>query len=265
MKSIKVLLTSLFVIIVVAFSQGQESKTDKILMNNGEERVGKVTAINDQSVSFVYQGETLTYQIEKTKINKIEFSSGRIEFFNPVSKDEGSLAEHHNVVAVLPFSYISDVNKSMSDEMKTKVQGDCVSALREKAPNYTFQDPIATNAILGKHHITDKNITNYTPDEIAHVLNVEYVVYGSISVTKTGSRSTHGTYYNGKNKGKRNSGYAVGTGSTSTNFDTTVQLSIYNESGENIFLKSHESFWSSNDAYMITLNYIIKRSPFYTK
>lgn len=242
---------------------------DKILMNDGEEKVGKVTAMNDNSISFTHKGETLTYKLNKQDVNKIEFSSGRIEFVNPEgaeSKDDGiGLQEHHNLVAVLPFSYISNVSEKMSDQMSTKVQADCIAAMKKKSGNFKFQDAVTTNALLAKYEISDANIASFTPDEIAHTLGVEFVVYGNVTVTRTGATSTNGNYYSGKNKGKKSTGYTIGTGSTSTNFETTVQMDIYNEEGESIFTKSHEAFWQTNDAYLITLQYIIKRSPFYTK
>ncbi|MCZ4409989.1 hypothetical protein O3Q51_14300 [Cryomorphaceae bacterium 1068] len=242
---------------------------DKILMNDGEEKVGKVTAMNETSISFTHKGETLTYTLNKQDVNKIEFSSGRIEFVHPEGAEaEGDgigVQDHHNLVAVLPFSYISNVSEKMSDQMSTKVQSDCIAAMKMKSKNFKFQDAITTNAILAKHEISDANIASFTPDEIAHTLNVEFVVYGNVTVTRTGSTSSNGNYYSGKKKDNKTSGYTIGTGSTSSNFETTVQMDVYNEEGENIFTRSHQAFWQTNDAYMITLQYIIKRSPFYTK
>ncbi len=243
---------------------------DKILMNSGEEKEGKVTGMNDNTISFTHKGETLAYQLNKEDVNKIEFSSGRIEFINPDGAEGGSdnglgLQDHHNLVAVLPFSYISNVTEKMSDQMSTKVQADCITAMKKKSANFKFQDAVTTNALLAKHEISDANIAAFTPDEIAHTLKVEFVVYGNVTVTRTGSTSVNGNYYSGKNKGKKSTGYTVGSGSTSTNFETTVQMDVYNEEGEDIFSKSHQAFWQTNDAYMITLQYLIKRSPFYTK
>lgn len=258
------------VCIPIGIQAQDEVVCDKVLMNNGEEKVGKVTEMDDETIVFVHKGESLSYKFKKVDVNKIEFSSGRIEFINPEGAEDSDgdgigLQDHHNMVAVLPFSYISNVTEKMSDQMSTKVQADCIAAMKNKSNNFKFQDAVTTNALLAKHDISDANIASFTPDEIAHILNVEFVVYGNVTVTRTGSTSSNGNYYSGKNKGKKSTGYSIGTGSTSTNFETTVQMDIYNEEGEDIFTKSHQAFWQTNDAYMITLQYLVKRSPFYTK
>ena len=53
--------------------------------------------------------------------------------------------------------------------------------------------------------------------------------------------------------------------STTQNYKTTITMSIYNDKGDNIFSKDHESFWETEDAYKITLNFLAKRTPIYTK
>jgi len=42
-------------------------------------------------------------------------------------------------------------------------------------------------------------------------------------------------------------------------------MNIYTDKDTNIFTKDHSSFWSSNDAYKTTLQYLLKRTPLYKK
>jgi len=42
-------------------------------------------------------------------------------------------------------------------------------------------------------------------------------------------------------------------------------MNVYNDKGDNIFNKDHESFWQTNDAYKITLKFLTKRTPLCTK
>ena len=52
----------------------QENIADKIVMLDGEEKIGQVTEITDDQIKFMFQGEKLEYSIKKSEINKIQFS-----------------------------------------------------------------------------------------------------------------------------------------------------------------------------------------------
>lgn len=268
MKQLILVSSCLILLVFTGESYAQES-FDKILMNSGEQKIGKVMAIDEESIKFVHRDETLTYTIAKQDINKIEFASGRIEVITPVNEmpedQAGQLQPHHNVIAVLPFAFVSNAGGNLPDKMNTKVQSDCARLLRKSTRQFTVQDPIKTNAQLGKHKITSDNITTYTPDEIAHILNVEYVIYGSVTVTQTGATTTGGDYFNANDKGRKVTGFNLSTTTSTSQFSTDVEMNVYNETGENIFSRSHESFWQTDDAYEITLQWLLKRSPFYSK
>jgi len=254
------------------FLFAQDKPVDKILMLNGEERQGSVSEIGDDYVKFSYSGESLTYTIKKQDINKIQFASGRIEFFNKGASAapgqeqsaNASLASHHNVVAILPFSYMGQ-GGDRDVKMGIKVQSDCYSLLKKSASQFTLQDPITTNAMLIKHGLNESNIMGLTPGEVANILGVEYVMYGSITIDQTGTNATSGTYGQGKSRGNKFSGFSVGQTSTSNQYSTSVDMKIYNDQGQNIFDKTHQSFWPTVDAYEATLQYLIKRCPLYSK
>jgi len=254
-------------------SVAQENSFDKVVMLNGDERIGKVTEINADDIKFTHQNETLTYTFNKSEINKIQFASGRIEIINEVEKagdtpSESSLQSHHNWVAVIPFSFIGGGGER-DDKLEKKVQMDCYNVLRKFAAEFKIQDPTTTNALLIRNGIDDQTIGGFTPEEIAHILEVEYVILGNVTVNQTGSTSYHSSVSREKEEKEKKKlvNILINSGSTSTTnqFRTQVDMQIFNDMGQNIYTKSHDSFWQTEDAYEITLRYLIKRSPLYRK
>lgn len=265
-----VFLTVLMLLSVMTFAQ--EGDFDKVVKVNGEEMIGNVVSIDDTSIQFIYKGESLKYTVAKSEINKIQFSSGRVQFFTeaPAPASAGSdvsssnLQDHHNLVAVLPFDYMNS-GGSRDDKMGLKVQSDCYTYLLKKARLFQLQDPRTTNAILAKNNLTPDNLIGLTPQEMAHLLEVEYVVYGTVVITQTSVTSTSSNSYNSKSNGNRYSSSNFGSSSSTANFNTNVDLKIYNDQGQNVYADTHDSFWPSENAYEVTLNYLIKRTPLYSK
>lgn len=153
----------------------QADVVDKIVMLDGEEKKGQVTEMGDTYIKFVHQGETLTYTVKKEEINKIQFSSGRVEFITESKKEspgnplQSSMQSHHNLVAILPFSYIG-LGGSRDEKMAIKAQADCYSYFQKNAGQFSYQDPITTNAILIKHGMNGDNIKGFTSGELAAML-----------------------------------------------------------------------------------------------
>lgn len=270
----------LILFISVAFFQGfaqDEEKYDVILKLNGEEHIGKITEMDDTSLKFIHKDETLSYTFQKADIMKITFASGRIEIINEapaaaeggIASDAGAVS-HHNKIAVLPFTYL--INKqSASDEMRYKVQNECFSFLNNHVGVLTIQDPMTTNATLIKAGINEETIRGYTMGEICDILAVEYVLTGTITQNESSVTNYSGSNTNAKsNKNKENSGRrfnsSTSTYSSSTqNYETAVTMNIYTDKNSAIFSKDHRSFWPTDDAYKITLQYLLKRTPIYKK
>ena len=257
----------LFTAIATSTMNAQES-SDKIVMLNGEERIGKVTEINSDNIGFIFKGETLKYTINKSEINKIQFSSGRIEVVNQINNTNtagANLQDHHNVVAVLPFAFIGDGGAN-NEQLGKKVQNDCYGVLKKFASVFQLQDPVKTNAMLLKHDIHPANVEAFTPDEICHILGAEYIIMGNITVLYTGTMNINTRAKTEKDRSKtRTNTFSAGTSSTVANYKTQVSMNMYNDHGNNIYSKSHDSFWQTQDAYEITLQWLIKRSPLYRK
>jgi hypothetical protein len=266
----------LFIVLLAVFvpqiSHAQDNSYDQVTFLDGNEAIGRVTEIGTNDLKFIHKGESLVYTFKKDDISKIQFASGRIEFFAGAKSDstgiqkanQSSLQPHHNSLAVLPFSYIG-LSGARDEKMALKAQSDCYNYFKQSADQIAVQDPVTTTALLIKHNIDEKNIAGFLPAELAHILGVEYIVMGTITINKKGSVTTGGNVSSGKSKGNKYLGYALGSSSTTNEFSTNVDMKIYSDEGTNIFAQSHNSFWSTENAYMTTLQYLIKRTPLYRK
>lgn len=270
MKKLTLLLLS-FLIIAIGLSAQQAAKNDVVLKLNGDELTGKVLKINDADIEFAYAGETLTYTIKKSEIMKITFGSGRIEVFNkPAGNSQSpaaatSLEDHHNKVAILPFSFITD-GQPAADAVAAQVQNECYSMLSKHSGVYTVINPRTSDALLAKAGVTKANIRQYTMDDLCNILGVEYVVDCIISQNRTSQTVTQSNSGQLKDKNeneKKINTYSYGT--STQNYKTNVTFGVYNDKGISVYNQDRESFWNTQDAYKNTLEYLLKRCPLYTK
>jgi hypothetical protein len=170
----------------------------------------------------------------------------------------------------LPFSYIID-KQSAGEEMGYKVQTECYSFLNNHVGELSIQDPITTNALMIKAGLNQENIRGYTMGEICNILGVEYLVTGTITQNETYTSNYSGTSTNAKSeKNKKNTGNIFSStssnySSSTQNYQTAMTMNIYTDKNTNIYSKDHTSFWPNNDAYKITLQYMLKRTPIYKK
>ncbi len=254
---------------------------DSVYMKNGDINVGKVTAINDSAISFTYKGETLGYNFKKTDIGKIVFASGRVQSFEglkPIAntiattniKTSEANADHRNKVAILPFGFLS-LNQQNSIEWGYKAQEECYTYL-SKSTTFSLQDPSNTNALLGTAGISFENIRNFTNQQLCNLLGVEYIIRGTVttnavSLTSSGSATYDEKTKNGSDKKGNNSktsGNVYSSTSTQQNYKTSVLMEIYKDTGDKIFGRDRDSFWSTLDAYKSTIQYLLKKSPLYS-
>lgn len=273
-KSLLCILTLFSTLIVSA-----QNKVDTVIMNNGEKREGKVVQMLDNAVKFVYKGETLPYEFKKSEINKIEFASGRTEIINNTVSSEPSSAvssssDRRGRIAILPFEFISNDPGLNVGLMTEQLQADSFLSVKENTRGLEIQDPITTNSILAKNKITYVNLKTVTPQEMAVLLGVENVLYGMANVTNKGT-STYGSGTTGysdketqKKEGRKEttkssgSSYSSNNATTMINYQTKINLNIFNDKGSNLYSESRDSFGNGFDAYHATINYLIKRCPF---
>lgn len=275
--------SKLLICLLLSFQAfAQAPKNDIILQVNGDELTGKVTEITDDAVKFMYAGETLNYTIKKADIIKITYGSGRIEVYNKPSLSSargnqapasgggsnGDLSDHHNKIAVLPFAFIRDGNKA-ADELSNIVQAACYSYLSKHAGVLTVLDTRNTNAKLLKAGVNSSNIDSYTMDDICNILGVEFLVDGTVQLNKVSQQNLASSTYSDKSKNTRtdskSTGYASSSSTNYENYETTINVEIYNDKGNNMFSQSRKSFFKTQDAYQNALEYVLKRSPLYSK
>jgi len=282
MKKLCTILFLAFLSVSLYAQPGNTSKEDIVQKTNGEELKGKVVKVTDSDVTFVYTGETAEYVFKKAEILRIVHASGRIELISPAGAPaqqrqndavtmSASPADHHNKIAILPFTYLMD-NQTGADAVGFKAQEDTYGFLSKNSAGYTILDPRTTNALLGKAGVTKDKMMNFTMKEICDILGVEYVIDGAVTQNKGYQTSSTTETSNAKVKrdGDKDVKGISTYGNTSSNavqrYDVSVSLHIYMDNNASIYNQSHKAFLSNTDgSYSSPLEYLLKRCPLYRK
>jgi hypothetical protein len=263
-KSIRLLIPVIFLLITPAFAQrATTAKVDIVQKLNGEKMEGKVIRVTDNEVTFVYTGETAEYVLNKFNIAKIIHASGRVEVIDqrglleteqpqvqialPVSPEN-----HHNRLAVLPFTYLRD-NRLGSEVIGMKAQVDTYDYLAKNAKGYTILDPRTTNAMLSRAGVAREQLGTLTMKEIADVLGVEYIVDGIVS----------------QNKFKQTTSTSVSSGTgpsrqtdAAQTYTMAVTLHVYTDKNASVFNQTRTALFPTTDGdYISPLEYLLKRTP----
>jgi hypothetical protein len=278
--------TLFLTITIFAFVASVSFAQDKITLLSGEVKQGKITGITETVIKLRYPSEDFDYEIDKKSVAKIEFSSGRTEIINnqgpliPTSpKPSGPIGTYdaHNKIAVLPFEFVTNDPGMTVESMRTLTQNNTANIVKKEYGLLTIQDPITTNAILAKNNINHGNISGFAPEELAHLLGVEFVIFGMVNIVNNGSTTQGSSVASYKEKENNNSqgnsdnknsaGTAVVSTSSSTkiDYDTTVDFRLFNDRGENLYSESRHSFGSSIDSYRGSIQYMVRRTPFGSK
>ncbi len=264
----------------LSFAQARTAgKEDIIIKANGEELKGKIIKITDESLKFVYSGETLEYTIKKSDIVRIVHSSGRVETLAQpeTPKQQANVpvsapaVDHHNKIAVLPFGFLMD-HQPGSEEIGYKAQEDAYAFLVKHSAGYTILDTHTTNSLLIKNNITRDKMRGFTMKEICDVLGVEYLVDGTITQNK-GAQTTSSSGYNNTNvkrdgdeKIKNVNSYGGNNSYSQQRYEVSVSIAIYTDTNASIYNQSHKAFLTNTDgSYNSPLEYLLKRSPLYRK
>lgn len=293
----KPLFKILFVMALAAFgftsqTYAQEAEAnDVVYMLNGEERAGKVTGVSGSAIKFKFAGEDLEYEIDREEVNQIVFASGRTQLINemaaPVaeaapaitqgapasaaaaattSATTSTAAERKGKMAVLPFEVVTNDGSIDTEALGREIQTECIGQVTSLGRRVEVQSPMATNALLAKNGITD--IQTVLPEELAAMLGVEFLVYGTFDVTNKGTFTTGSDYTsvnqkNDKDKDKKKA-TAVSSGSSSTriSYDTKVHMSIYNDTGDMMYTDTRTPFSGAPDNYKSSIKNLVKKSPF---
>lgn len=282
MKKLNLLLASLLLSFNLIAQTHPTVKQDIVLKLNGDEMKGKITKISDDDITFIYSGETLEYKVKKADILKITYASGRVETVNQPAlpseerkKDQvtmqASPVDHHNKIAILPFTYLMD-HQPGAEEIGYKAQEDTYAFLSQHAAGYTILDPRTTNALLIKAGVIRNKMRAFTMKEVCDILGVEYIFDGTVTQNK--GYQTSSTSGISSTKVKRDDAEKVkgvsSYGSTNSNsvqrYEVSVSLAVYMDTNASIYNQSHKAFFTNTDgSFSSPLEYLLKRCPLYRK
>lgn len=261
------LLINLFAIALISTSAFGQSSADTVYMVSGEIKIGSITGLSESTVDFVHKNESLTYHLQKADIHKIIFSSGRMELIN--SQNLGHTpngAEAKNLVAILPFVYVRDGVQRPNDVLEQKAQNDLYVFLDgHLGGGLSLQNTSTTTSILRKHNITTQTISKYSTQELCDMLGVSYLIQGNVSIAQKGANTynSNSTTINGTRKGA--TAYSSSSSSTVIEYSTHAELTMLGKDGTMMYNKEKESFFSSDDAYPMTIRALAKHLPYYAK
>lgn len=258
-----------FVNTFIALSQNSNSLPvnngiDRLVMINGQVNEGKVVGISDDEITFIYNNETIEYHIKKKKISKIQFSSGRIEQLNSLFVAEDS-SNHHNLVAILPFIYVKNGEQLKNDIMQVNAQEELYNIMQSHIGVMKIQQTNLTMKLLDTEDVDYNNINDLSMPELANLLKVEYIIKCVLIINEKGYSSYSSSYGNGKKNKTSVSSYTSTYQSGHDDFETKVDFKIFNDHGELIYNRVKQSFWQTQDVYPLTLKFLFKKSPFYSK
>ncbi len=115
--------------------------------------------------------------------------------------DFDEIAKSHKSIAVLPFNTTVKLRPKQMEKMTAEkllkleiAEGKSIQAAmfswflkrkkRGDLKTIEVQDPKKTSAILGKQSITQENIANFTPEELASMLGVDAIITGNYETSK---------------------------------------------------------------------------------
>jgi hypothetical protein len=261
----------------------QAKKMDKIITKDYQVIECTISKISDKTVDYSMPNETITIEIDASKIARIDFASGRSQTFAPTENTIGnapssmnnSSVNHdatfkENTVAVLPVPFVNSENMTNSEEMAKFAQNDIYNKLLDKSSNIlplTVQDLRITNSLLKKAGIDYKNIDETPIEELHKILGVDNIIASKVSYTITENQtSTAYTSQNAKVNNNKIKGNEATIANTNTQliFDYHVYFDMYKNNSK-IYTQSRKPMLKVKDSWMDTVTYLLKRSPIYVK
>jgi hypothetical protein len=241
-----------------------------------------VTAISVTMVSqaqfkswFTKQAEDMSIESYKRDIEIMQPDTTGTRMYNELRDDKNSvqLVTRRKRVAVMPLIYLGNDHESRLDEMRFYLQDITIDFLNTSTVEMKILDAAEINALLRRKGIDAFDHRAYTPEELAKVLNVEYVIMGTVLQDLGREVTTFNGYSNrrerverrGKDTRMRGRDHHAGSSVTRQNIETRVSLSIYDHSGYKIYSGSRRSLLSGPGAYRNTIHYMLKRSPLYNR
>ncbi len=280
---ISLMLLLLGFIATAAFSQNSETKkTDRIIRKDFVVIDCTITKMTDNFVEYSLPNETLVTELDLSKVGRIEFASGRIQTFDAAPQGEQAevvmenmgaspkMERKQNTIAVLPVPYVNSETMASSEEVAKFAQNDIYSKLIDKSSNIfplTVQDLRTTNSLLRKAGIDYKNIDEIPIEELEGILGVDNIVAAKVSYTLTENRQSS-TYKSGETKYGNDKTKNQNYSSTTDNVEKIYKYHVYFDmyrNGTKIYTQTRQPFFNMEDSWKDAVQYLLKRSPIYTK
>lgn len=283
----KLLYLTLLIGLFSLSSYGQNNdakKLDRIIRKDYQIIDCTISKISDAAVEYSLPNETLTISLDVAKIARIDFSSGRTQLFESAEpaanqanevvgetiQAQGSPKMNTNMIAVLPIPYVNSETLASSEEMAKFAQNDIYNKLIDKSSNIfplTVQDLRTTNSLLRKAGIDYKNIDEIPIDELEQILGVDNIIAAKVSYTIEENRTSN-TYKSGETKYSddktKNQNYSSTSDQTEKQYKYNVYFDMYRNK-EKIYTHTRQPFFTMKDSWMDAIQYLLKRSPIYTK
>jgi hypothetical protein len=263
-------LTLVVSFLLVTFTAiGQNKAMDVITMLSGDQKSGNIINLDETNVYFQNEGDTATMVILRSDVNKVVYANGKTQIFN-TGKTSPKVAttpeERKGKIAILPFEIKNKDFEGFDPEMSITVQNDCIELFEKMASGYEIQKGDSTLVRLRRGGVTVGNVTDILPADMARMLGVEFVAYGSVWVADNAENKGDNEYFKSKTATTEDPQAARSdAGLTEKKFETIVDLNVYTDLGEVAFTKVQQSFWAVSDAYKVNLETIISLSPFVPK
>ena len=257
-------------------SYAQEAETDQLFLVDGEQQSVIVKKVEPTTITYSFAGEELENVINKDEVAKIIFKSGREQIFTEAATTSISRSEDYEYPAmeedqgaILPFEFVFD--GALSPEEGIQAQEYYYSELMRKPERNTigYQDIETTRGRLRDAGIVKaEDLRAYDMGEVAKILGVGVLVTGKIVVkyNRTTTRTTESTTVKVDEKKKKGRAYSSEYNTSEDEFTTRVTFKIYDKDGGVLMNQSRTPFMGTNrTSYILTLSYMMKRTPFYQK
>jgi len=142
-----------------------------------------------------------------------------------------------NKLAVLPFAFSDNGHTSIQEGKEAQQFLIGYIKKKQKHFNVTLLNARDVNVKLHKAGITNESMDDFTTTEIAEAIGADYILMGSIDKVLKGN-STVNVSTETKEKKWDGSKNTYGSSSTSSTYEATVYISIFNKNGDVMYDKS---------------------------
>ncbi len=277
-------LSILFALVLSFTTWAQNTKTDKVYLNDGTVLEVNVKKVTTSGIQYTYPGETVENEESAGNIRTIVFSSGRVQQFNTTAGSAPAAAPaaadgaagivykevQPNLLAVLPVAFYDKGSGQLWEDHSKLAQSRIYDFFEDdmsKIAPLSLQDTRNTNALLRKAAVDYSHLDEIPVDELEKILGTEYLILSKVTCEVKTKATTNQTTYGGtKKEGNRQTG-AVHT-TSSVNEDRTyyyvVVLEIY-KGNQKLYNETRKPFLNMEDSWKDAMEYMLKRCPIYKR